>query len=656
MQGTLDNLIVVKRSGQRVTFNGAKIAVAIKYAFDSVYEKYDEKEVNKVYKEVLDYINSEYQNRKTINVEDIQDVIEKTLQRKSFTDVYLSFNEYRLRRAASREVFSVKQQHKFVKGIEKIGLTVKNSKDDKPIDLLYNFGKIISKEFTNAYLLDSKYVRAEEEGIIGIGNLESYAFATTSSSHLDFNWIKEKSLETYTDVLLDKIYHYKEEQYGEHTIPLLDTLYKPILLSSFQEIYEILLLQYLKLEGFYELIEIETIKKWIFEITSITGLPDNIPIQTNEKIKNIFTFAYKQAYEMIQRRLYDCMIKLLQKLENMKIKMNNCFVSISIGSDITPDGLLIQKTYLDALESLKTLEKVNTIYKIGNKVPYIEKVRDLIIQRKNIACFYVNEMENNQEVFSTGAYIYDNINGDVSTSIGRILVSSSSVNLARLGLKHKIENMDAFYEELEDMLEFCKNQLLQRFEIQANKYKENYEYLFQDEVLYDSKKLEIGQKVRKIIRHGALEIGYVGLGECICALQNKSNLNEKDIDLGYDILNFIKEKVQKFTKDNKLNFIVCETIDSKICKSMLAIDKSLYGTVDILKKKEYQPFFKMLQTSKMDMEKWLEIESKMQKISDMVAFVSVPKNYSSKKLLELLHMAQNKQVRYMKVRVGKDED
>ena len=31
----LENLIVVKRSGQRVNFNSVKIAVAIKHAFDS---------------------------------------------------------------------------------------------------------------------------------------------------------------------------------------------------------------------------------------------------------------------------------------------------------------------------------------------------------------------------------------------------------------------------------------------------------------------------------------------------------------------------------------------------------------------------------------------------------------------------------------------
>ena len=35
---TLTNLVVVKRSGQRVSFNGNKIAIAIKQAFDTVFQ------------------------------------------------------------------------------------------------------------------------------------------------------------------------------------------------------------------------------------------------------------------------------------------------------------------------------------------------------------------------------------------------------------------------------------------------------------------------------------------------------------------------------------------------------------------------------------------------------------------------------------------
>ena len=76
-----DDIIVVKRSGQRVNFNDIKIAIAIKKSFDSVYEDYDEKEVNKVKEKVLDYIKKEYKDRKTIGVEDVSDAIEEVLKK-----------------------------------------------------------------------------------------------------------------------------------------------------------------------------------------------------------------------------------------------------------------------------------------------------------------------------------------------------------------------------------------------------------------------------------------------------------------------------------------------------------------------------------------------------------------------------------------------
>ena len=116
----LENLVVVKRSGQRVEFNASKIAIAIKKAFDAVYQEPDEKQIYKVFENVLKYINNNYGDRKTINVEDIQDTIESQLNNLGFKEVYEAFSDYRQRRAASRKVFNEKQQHKFTKVTEAI--------------------------------------------------------------------------------------------------------------------------------------------------------------------------------------------------------------------------------------------------------------------------------------------------------------------------------------------------------------------------------------------------------------------------------------------------------------------------------------------------------------------------------------------------------
>ena len=176
----LNDLVVVKRSGQRVEFNSTKIVVAIKKAFDQVRPTNSEAEINKVYAAVLNYINETYIDRKTIHVEDIQDIIETKLKENNCTDIYTAFSDYRIRRATSRKIFGIKQQHKFAKAIERIG---DFKKDSTPNEILLDFSKTISCEYTKAFVLDNKYVRSHEEGNLYIHNLDYFNLGKLSSTH-----------------------------------------------------------------------------------------------------------------------------------------------------------------------------------------------------------------------------------------------------------------------------------------------------------------------------------------------------------------------------------------------------------------------------------------------------------------------------------------
>ena len=99
-----DNLQVVKRNGKKVEFNASKIAIAIKKGFDEVIDKttedgelpkYTEKDMQKVFHDVLDRIEKEYKDKDKIKIEEIQDLIEKSLKAKKYEDVYEAFADYR---------------------------------------------------------------------------------------------------------------------------------------------------------------------------------------------------------------------------------------------------------------------------------------------------------------------------------------------------------------------------------------------------------------------------------------------------------------------------------------------------------------------------------------------------------------------------------
>ena len=74
--------MVVKRNGKKVDFDGTKIALAIKKGFDNVNEQdeetgkflYDEKDIKKVYNDVIKTIEKNYTDK--IKIEEIQDLIE----------------------------------------------------------------------------------------------------------------------------------------------------------------------------------------------------------------------------------------------------------------------------------------------------------------------------------------------------------------------------------------------------------------------------------------------------------------------------------------------------------------------------------------------------------------------------------------------------
>ena len=137
-------------------------------------------------------------DRKTIKIEDIQDIIEQILLKLNFKEVHDAYKEYREHRAASREAFTVKQQHKFVKAIESLGLKTakeENSKrenanvdGDGPMGTMFTFLRTtVSKEFAKAHSLDNKFSRAHDDGYIHVHELD---FFTNGNNNLYANRFK----------------------------------------------------------------------------------------------------------------------------------------------------------------------------------------------------------------------------------------------------------------------------------------------------------------------------------------------------------------------------------------------------------------------------------------------------------------------------------
>lgn len=564
---SFEDLIVVKRSGQRVEFNSLKIAVAIKNAFDSTPSNYSNNDINKVYDDTLSYIYNNYKDRKTINVEDIQDVIELTLKRDSYNDIYDSFSGYRLRRSESRKSFSVKQQHKFVKAIEKIGcVDISNYKVGENLE---KFGSIISSEYTKSYILDNKYVRAFEEGKIYIHNFLYFHLGYFSNTSLDIRKLANK--DEFLFDILNVLVRSKEEVKGEVSINGFDDILSKYYVDKFKKIFIKKLVDTLSLLGFIDLVNIKKIEDRIFKELSVVIILDNYrDLFVNDVLFNIL----ENIYDMSIMEVFDYMLLNIRKilmLLNDSYRENN-FYSISICNNKTYEGNIIKNIILDLIDEMDYLENICIVYKVC-ELSDIDKIVKLIYEGKNMKLNILDKENNNNydvEYFSDGTRIYENIYSD-SISIGRMNVANTSINMARLGFIHKSLNKE-FYNGLDNLIEFTKNELLIVYENMGNKIKNNYNYLF-DGNIFDDEKLDYGQKIRKVIKNGTLNINLVGLYECALMIDK-----DKTREIMLKIIKYINKKIILLSIDNKLNFTLSAIVNDASYE-LMDLDKAIYGVI-----------------------------------------------------------------------------
>ena len=642
----LENLVVVKRSGQRVDFNASKIAIAIKKAFDAVYQDPDEKQIYNVFESVLKYINENYKDRKTIQVEDIQDIIENNLKELGFESVYSAFSEYRQKRAASRKVFNEKQQHKFVKVVESIGNIDSTLTPNK---LLHKFGKIISSEYAKSYILDSKYVRAYEEGNIYIHNLELFSLGYISHLNLKL----DVSLEDDLDEFLSNMVNSQNEVSGEVGINNLDNLLEEYFLNHYKKDLKKSIKRYLESNGMLELVPFKRIEELI---TRINDIDIDIDYFSEFTVNNILKESYKKilkdSLENTKNYVNYIIYKIFNNLRN-NYNTDNIY-TISISNKTSNISKLARESIITYLADNNYLDNIHVVVKIIPELEdtYLSKIASLIINGKNISLSfprnsYNNDPNNEVEYFSNGLRVFENINEYERRSTGRMVVASTSINMARLGLKYlNNNNISNFYSELDSVLDLAKNELLLAFETIGNKNKENYQALFTGNILGDER-LEPGQKIRKIIKAGTINVGLIGLKECVMCFEKDES---KEYNLLLEILEYLNKKMKEFSDETKLCFQLFEPSGEGSRKYIMGIDKSIYGThkgitdktsYDLIESARFIPGRKEL--------------SKIQGLftGGSMVTINIPNKINNKNVVELIKELIEDDLGYVKIKVGK---
>ena len=639
---------VIKRNGKRVNFDASKIAISIQKGFDSIEGKYNETDVQNVFQSVLKRIKKDYVDKDKIKIEEIQNLIEEELKNKKYDDVYESTKNYRERRNQSRLLFvEEKKMHKFLKTLESLGLKSAHEEDakrenanvdgDTAMGTMLQYGSTVSKEFAKSYLMKKKFADAHDSGDIHIHDLDFMPMGTTTCLQIDLNKLFKNGFSTghgfirepndimsYSALAAIAIQANQNDQHGGQAIPAFDYYLAPGVLKTYKKQLKQTMYDLLDYSGFLTFINFDKFVEKINKLNSVEFDESDFDklCKNSDEVKRIVKISKEKALQKTDRITYQAMEAFIHNLNTMHSRAGAQvpFSSINFGTDTSAEGRMIIKNYLLALDAglghNETPIFPISIFKVKEGVNYNQEDKNYDLFK--LACevsakrlfpnFSFIDSPFNLEYYKEGDYntevgymgcrtrVLANVaDKDKCVTAGRGNLSFTSINLPRLGIKHgiatkerKVADMEGFYKDLDELLELVKDQLLERFEIQCNKRVYNFPFLIGEGLWLDSEKLKPTDKLRRVLKHGTLTVGFIGLAECLKALIGKHHGESEEAQkLGLEIIGHMKDKMDEYALKYNLNFGVIATPAEGLSGRFTRIDKAIYGNLKGITDREY---------------------------------------------------------------------
>ena len=625
-----------KRDGRLVPFELDKIAGAIYKAFQACSSKYELKTALDIAKKVEK--NLEKKQSALPTVELVQDTVEEVLIEQGFVRVAKAYILYRANRTRERDMRS-----RLMKTFEEITFSESKNSDlkrenanvnaDAPMGTMLKYGTEAAKQFNEMFVLKPKHARAHANGDIHIHDMD-FLTLTTTCCQIDIKRLFENgfstghgvlrspnSISVYAALACIAIQSNQNDQHGGQAIPNFDYGMAPGVAKSYiKHFYHNLAKAISLLENIDgEKIAATIRNKLVLKPTLDNNEEFNNAIKTellNKNIKNIdkiIEFSNKTAYQETDEETYQAMEAFIHNLNTMHSRAGAQvpFSSINYGMDTSSEGRMVMKNVLLATETGlghgETPIFPIQIFRVKEGINYNEGEPNYDLFK--LACktsakrlfpnfsfvdapfnlkYYKGTPET--EIAYMGcrtrvmANVYDK-NNEISFSRGNL--SFTTINLPRLAI---LSNGDVkeFFNKLDDMLELCIDQLLERFEIQCRRKVKNYPFLMGQGIWLGSDKLKPDDEVREVLKHGTLTVGFIGLAETLKALIGYHHgESEQAQALGLKIVGHMAEAMDEASKKYNLNFSLIATPAEGLSGRFIKMDKKLFGNLEGITDREY---------------------------------------------------------------------
>ena len=502
---------------------------------------------------------------------------------------------------------------------------------------MLQYGSTVSREFAKAYLMKPEFAKMHDEGEIHIHDMDFLAMGTTTCCQIDLarlfkngfdtghGYVRPpQDISTYSSLAAIVIQANQNDQHGGQSIPALDYYLAPGVLKTFKKQFKQTVYDFLDLDGFIGVINIDRIIREIDKIESIeVDLEEFSDYQKgSNRVKEIFKLASEKALQKTDRATQQAMEAFVHNLNTMHSRAGAQvpFSSVNFGTDISPEGRMVSKNLLLAtdrgLGNGETPIFPVSIFKVKEGINYNKEDPNYDLFR--LAC-----KVSAKRLFPNFAFVDAPFNlqyykpGDVNTEIaymgcrtrvladvtspdnqvvtGRGNLSFTTINLPRLGIKYGIAlkernkaDMKGFYNELGEIMDKVRDQLLERFEVQCSKHSYNFPFLLGQGVWTNGEKLKPTDRLRKVWKHGSLSTGFIGLAECLKALTGEHHGESKASQkLGLEIIKFMRKRCDENSEKYNLNFTCLATPAEGLSGRFTAIDRAIYGKIKGVTDREY---------------------------------------------------------------------
>ena len=627
---------IIKRNGAEVVFDPSKIIVAVTKANESVVPsaRMTEIQIKRIAEDVE--MAALHMNR-SLNVEEIQDMVEDQIMNQRAFDVARRYITYRYTRALVRKSNTTDEQILSLIECNNEEVKQENSNKNPTVNSVqrdYMAGEV-SKDITKRILLPADIVEAHEKGIIHFHDSDYFAQHMHNCDLVNLEDMlqngtvisgtmieKPHSFSTACNIATQIIAQVASCQYGgqsislTHLAPFVDVSRQKIRVKVEKE------LKTINPDVTVEDIDRITEERLLEEIRSgVQTIQYQVVtlMTTNGQAPFVTVFMYLNEAKN-EREKKDLAIIIEETLKQRYKGVKN-----EKGVWVTP--AFPKLIYVLEEDNIHENSPYYYLTKLAAKCTAKRMVPDYISEKIMLQ----NKIDKNGDghcytCMGCRSFLTPYLDEEGKPKYyGRFNQGVVTVNLVDIGLSSE-GDMDKFWQIFDERMELCHKALQCRHERLTGTLSDAAPILWQHGALL---RLPKGEVIDKYLHGGysTLSLGYAGLWECVLALNGKKLTEPEGEKLGLEIMKKLNEYTAKWKADECIDYSLYGTpLESTTYKFAKCLQKRFGMRKGITDKTYITNSYHIHVTEEIDAFKKLAIESKFQALSPggAISYVEVP--------------------------------